>query len=125
MPQLSAIWDDENWIPSQQTTNSVSISEDDKHVYIEAALPGITPEDIDITFEKGNVWIKGEIKEEQEDKKRKFYRQAASSFSYRIAVPGDIDSTKEPIATFKNGMVKITFVKAATAQPKKIQIKTE
>lgn len=39
--------------------NGLSMSEDDKNVYVEAALPGVAPKDIDITFEKGTLWIRG------------------------------------------------------------------
>lgn len=119
------LWnEDEPWLASQNNTQSnVAISEDEKNVFIEAALPGLDPKDIDITFEKGYVWIKGEAKEEETDKKKKFYRRSTKSFSYRIAVPGDIDMNAEPTASYKHGVMTVTFTKSPKAQPKKIQIK--
>lgn len=116
--------DDENWLTTHNTASNVAVSEDEKNVYVEAGLPGIDPKDVDITFEKGYLWIKGEAKETEEDKKRKYYRHATRSFSYRIAIPGDIDLNAEPTATNDHGVTKVTFAKAAKAQPKKIQIKT-
>jgi len=120
------LWnEDESWLTTHNNTQSnVAISEDDKNVYIEAALPGLDPKDVDITFEKGYVWIKGEAKEEETDKKKKFYRRATKSFSYRIAVPGDIDMNAEPTASYKHGVMTVTFSKSPKTQPKKIQIKT-
>jgi len=120
------LWnEDESWLTTHNNTQSnVAISEDDKNVYIEAALPGLDPKDVDITFEKGYVWIKGEAKEEETDKKKKFYRRATKSFSYRIAVPGDIDMNAEPTASYKHGVMTVTFAKSPKTQPKKIQIKT-
>ena len=65
---LPSIWNDEDtWLTNSQTPSGVSISEDEKNIYIETALPGINPENIDITYENGYVWIKGEAREEEEE----------------------------------------------------------
>lgn len=103
--------------------SGLSVSEDDSHVYVEAALPGLSPEEVEMIFEKGILWIKGEKKEESEDKKKKYYRKAMSSFSYRVAVPGDVDESKEPDAVCKNGVLKIVFFKSKKGSSKKIPIK--
>ena len=121
---LPDFWDeDEEWLTTPSTQSGLSIYEDDKKVYVEAAVPGIDPKDVDITFQDGYLWIRGETKEEEEDKKKKFYRKATRSFSYRVAVPGDIDTNKEPEATYKRGVMQVAFTKSLKAQPKKIQIK--
>ena len=103
--------------------SGLSVSEDDYHVFVEAALPGIRPEEIDMIFEKGILWIKAEKKEESEDKKKKYYRKALSTFSYQVAVPGDIDETKQPDATCKNGILRVAFAKKTAGPSKKIPIK--
>lgn len=103
--------------------SGLSVSEDDKHVYVTAALPGVDEKAIDITFDKGVLWIKGEVLEEETDKKRKYYRKSTGVFSYRVAVPGDIDPNVEPDATFKNGVMTVKFAKSPKAQPKKIAVK--
>lgn len=103
--------------------SGLSISEDKKNIYVEAALPGLKNEDVDVTLDKGVLWIKGEKKEEQQDKDKKYYRKATSSFSYRLALPNNIDETKEPKANLQNGVMTITFAKAPQSQAKKINIK--
>jgi HSP20 family protein len=118
------IWDDDNWLMPQSTQNGLSISEDEKNVYIETAIPGIDPKDVEITFQDGYIWVRAETKQEEKDKNKKFYRQATSSFSYRVAVPGEVDMNSEPEATYKHGVMTITFAKSPKVQPKKIQIKT-
>ena len=122
---LPALWEDiEDMFPTLPTygvISGLSISEDDSSVYVDASVPGIQPEDIDITFEKGVLWIKGEAKEEKKD--RKYYKKASSSFSYRVALPSDIDINSEPQATCENGVMKITFQKSPKAKPKKIAVK--
>lgn len=111
--------DDEWFTPG--SPSGISISEDEKSVYVSAALPGVNEEDIDITFDKGMLWLKGEAKEEE--KERKFYRRATSSFSYRIAVPGELDLQVEPEAEYRNGVMTVRFAKSQQAQPKKITVK--
>lgn len=114
----------ENWTPMKWDENSgLSIYEDKNNVYVEAALPGLTTDDIEVTFEKGNLWIKGEKAEEQKEENKKYYRKASSSFSYRVSVPGAIDERKEPEAEFKEGIMKITFAKRKEQTPKQIKIK--
>ncbi len=119
---LSSILDqDEDWLSLPNTPSGLSVSEDDKNVYVEAAVPGVKPEDVDVTFEKGILWIKAKGEEKQEG--RKYYREASNSYSYRVAVPGDIDHNTEPNAVCKNGKVNITFAKTKSARPKKITVK--
>lgn len=121
--RIPSVWDEEDdWTPSG-APSGISISEDEKSVYVSAALPGVSEDNIDMTFDKGVVWIKGDSKEEEEDKKRKHYRKATSSFSYRIAVPGEIDPNKDPEAVYKNGVMTVTFSKSPASQPKKISLK--
>lgn len=112
---------EEEWDLVPQETSNLSISEDKNSIYVEAALPGLSQEDIEVTFDNNLLWIKGEKKEEKKDKK--FYKKAISSFSYRIAVPGDVDEKKEIEASYKNGIMKVTFPKAKKTEPKKITIK--
>jgi len=119
---LSTILDqDEDWLSLPTTPSGLSVSEDEKNVFVEAAVPGVKPEDVDVTFEKGVLWVKAKGEKKQEG--RKYYREATSSYSYRIAVPGDVDHNAEPDAVCKNGKVTITFGKAKSAQPKKITVK--
>jgi HSP20 family protein len=118
------MWNDEDFWPATNSGGNVSISEDDKNLYIEVAVPGIDPKDVDITVKDGEVWVQGEHKEEVKNDKRKYYRRAAQSFSYRVAVPADVDPNVDPVASIKHGMLTLTFTKQVKAQPKKIQIKS-
>lgn len=121
--QLPSIWNDEDsWLTTPSHPSGLSISEDDSKIYIEAALPGINPKNVEMTFQDGYLWIRGEVREEEKDKDRKYYREATKSFSYRIAVPGDIDGTIDPTAQYKHGVMTVAFIKSPKAQPKKIQV---
>lgn len=120
----SDLWEDlTDLTPLNGTLSGLTVSEDAKSVYVEAAMPGVDPKDIDVSFEKGVLWMKGSAKHEEKDGK-KYYRKASEEFSYRVAIPGEVDWNTEPVATCKNGMMTVTFAKSPKAQPKKIAVKT-
>ncbi len=115
--------DDEEW-SSFLPSSGLTVSEDENHVYVEAAVPGLDPDKVDVTFDKGVLWIRGS-KDQEEKEEKKFYRRASSSFSYRVAVPGEIDESVEPGAVCKNGVMKVTFNKKPQLEPKKITVRKE
>ena len=114
---------DEGFWGSDVSQTGLTVSEDKDHVFVEAYLPGLTPEDIEVTIEKGMLWIRGEKKEEEKNKKKKYYRKAMSSFAYRVQVPHLIDEKKELEAKYIDGVMKITFKKAKQSRAKKIIVK--
>jgi len=121
---IPSIWDEEEedrWLAWPAVPSGLSISEDEKNVYVEAAVPGVDPEKVEVTFDKGVLWIRGEA--EEEEKGKKYYRKASGSYSYRVTVPGNIDEKAEPEAVCKNGIMKVTFKKVPEAKPKKIPVK--
>jgi HSP20 family protein len=113
------------WSDDLVTSNNdgLSISEDDKNVYVKAAVPGIEPKEVEVTFDKGVLSIRAESNEKEE--KRKMIRESRQSFVYQVTVPGDIDYNVEPEATCKHGMMTVKFAKSAKSKPKKITIKSE
>lgn len=121
--RFSSLMDDDFW-STNPTNSGLSISEDDKHIYVEAALPGVDPKDVELTFHKGILRITGKASQE-EKKDRKNYRTMTSEFSYQVAVPGEIDPTAEPEATTRHGVMTVKFAKSKEAQPKKISVKSE
>jgi len=114
-------WNDE--LMTSNNNNGLSISEDDKSVYVQAAVPGVDPKDVEITFDKGVLLIRAESSEKEE--KKKIIKQSRESFVYQLTVPGDIDMNVEPEAKCKNGMMTVKFAKSPKSQPKKITIKSE
>lgn len=111
----------EDLLPTSNFLNGLSISEDEKNVYVEAAVPGIDPAEVEVTFDKGVLTIRAEKKEEEKGKT--YQRRATRSFFYR-ATPGEVDQKKEPQAVCKNGVMTVTFAKVPEAKPKKIAVKT-
>lgn len=123
--RLPSILDDESDWASFLPSSGLTVSEDENKVYIEAAMPGLESDKIEVTFDKGVLWIRGNAEDKEEDKNKKFYRRASSSFSYRIMVPGKIDENQEPDALYKNGIMKVTFNKIPEKEPKKLTVRKE
>jgi HSP20 family protein len=107
---------------------TVDIKESDKDIRVSAELPGMDDKDIDVLLSKDSVTIKGEKKEEKEDKGKDYYRMERSygSFSRTIPLPAEVDTDKVK-AEFKKGLLTVTLPKTAQAikQTKKISVKTE
>jgi HSP20 family protein len=122
---IDSVWNDmDDFMPRQSYQTGLDISEDEGHIYVEAAVPGVDPKEIELTYDKGILWIKAEAKNE-EKKGRKVYKMAQRSFQYSVGVPGEIDESHDPEATYRNGLMLIKFAKAKKAQPKRIQLKAE
>lgn len=104
----------------------VSISSDNTHVYIEAQVPGLSAKDVDVSIDnEGVLWIKGEKIEEEDCKERHYYRKSQSTYSYCVPLWDEVDTTLEPEASYKNGIMTITFTKKKEKQieTKKIKVK--
>lgn len=115
----------ENFFPSTEelTSSGVRIYEENNQLVVEVPLPGIDFQDIDVTLNKGVLWVKGESKEEEKDQQRKFYHFAKRSYSTSIVLPTQIDEKQEPKALYEDGILKINLQLARQAETKKIQVK--
>jgi HSP20 family protein len=106
----------------------VDVTESDKEIKIAAELPGMDEKDIDVSLQNNMLTIKGEKKEEKEDKGKDYYRMERSygSFSRTIPLPIEVETDKVE-AKFKKGVLNITLPKSAkaVAETKKIAVKAE
>ena len=105
---------------------SVDVWEDDKNIHIKAELPGLDEKDIDVTLTPDALSIRGEKKEEKEEKENGYWHKETSygSFQRSIALPEGINQEKVE-AQFKNGVlnIEIPWLEGARAG-KKITVKT-
>lgn len=102
----------------------VNFSEDSANVYIEALIPGVNPQDVDLSVLRNTVTISGERKAFVEQKGQIVHRSELGSgkFSRTLELPVDIDPEKIG-ARSRDGIMLITLPKAEHAKPKKIDIK--
>ena len=104
----------------------IEVSENDKNYVVKAELPGMDEKDVEVSLEDNVLTIKGEKKEEKEDRKKDAYFREISygSFYREIPLQHEIDEDKIE-AKFKKGVLKITLPKKHTTQAKSIKIDVE
>ena len=106
----------------------LDVTEDAKAFTVTAELPGMSDKDIDLSMTGDTLTIRGEKKEEKEEKGKNYFYSERSygSFSRSIPMPRQIDAAKVA-ATFKKGVLTITLPKTAAAMEelKRISVKTE
>ena len=95
----------------------VDISETDEEVKVKAELPGLEPENLDISLDQDRLILKGEKKEEREKEEKGYYMSERSfgSFYRAIQLPSEVDPQKVE-ASFKNGVLHITMGKQEEAK---------
>ncbi len=116
------IWDDMDLSWSNYRDN-LDVYETEDEVVVKANVAGLESKDIDLTFEDGVLWIKAAKEQEEKDEDKTHYAKSSWSYSYKIAIPGNIDMNKEPQAELQNGVLIVTFPKLEAAKPRKLQIK--
>jgi HSP20 family protein len=103
---------------------SVDIYENKDQIVLEAELPGLRPEDVNISVENNVLTIHGERKFEKKDEQDNFHRVERSygSFTRSFTLPPTV-ATDNVDAIFENGMLKLTLAKREEAKPRRIEIK--
>jgi len=103
---------------------AVDMSESKDEVIVKASVPGVKPEDIDVSVTGDVLTIKGEFKQEENVEKENFIRRERryGSFSRSLALPTAVDVDKA-VAEFENGVLKLRLPKSEEVKPKSIEIK--
>jgi HSP20 family protein len=101
----------------------VDLYEQDNKLIVKAAVPGVTPEELDVQIENNILTIKGEHKQEQTNEDAKVYRRevAYGAFSRSIRLPENLNFS-EIDAQFKNGVVTISIPKVEEPKPEAIKV---
>jgi HSP20 family protein len=104
----------------------VDMMQTDDDVIIEASIPGINPDDINISVTGDTLTIRGEIKSDEEVKEANYHMREIKrgSFARSILLPSQVVSDKAK-AEFENGILKLTLPKAEEVKPKTITIKAK
>ena len=106
---------------------AMDMSEDDKAYKISAELPGLDAKDVDVTISGNTLLLKGEKRQEKEEKEQNYYlsERIYGSFQRAFELPASVDRGKIA-ADFSKGVLTITLPKtpAAQKQQKKIEVKS-
>jgi len=108
---------------SAQWTPAVDIRESDDGYTIEAEVPGINPQDIEVTLDKGVLTLSGERKDASanDDGSQRHVERIYGRFVRRFSLPDSADAD-DVQATAENGVLKLAISKKAASQPRRITV---
>jgi HSP20 family protein len=116
--------DGEEFIHPSQWSPAVDISENKDEFVVSAELPGMSKDDIQVTYVDGALKIEGEHRKEKEEKNVNYHRveRVQGKFCRSFQLPTAIQQNKIS-AGFKDGILTIHLPKAEEARPKAIDVK--
>lgn len=103
---------------------AVDVAETEDGYLVEASVPGISVDDLEITLEDGVLTIQGEVKleEEKEDVNYHVRERRYGKFSRSIRFPTLVNGDSVE-ASYENGVLSLNVPKAEEVKPKRIEIK--
>ena len=116
---------DDSSVVTSQWVPRVDVKEDKDRFVLYADLPGIDPDDIEVSMDKGILTIKGERSSETSEQTDRFSRieRRYGSFHRRFALPDSADP--EGISAHgRNGVLEIVIPKRPESAPRRIQVGT-
>jgi HSP20 family protein len=114
---------DDGWF-SGRMSPMVDLSETDNAIELAVDLPGVDPDQVDIHLAGNALTIRGERKQEKEEKGRTYHRveRRKGSFARSITLPCAVVED-EVAAEYKDGVLTITLPKCQEARVRRIDIK--
>ena len=102
---------------------ALDVYQDKDNVVVETPLPGIDPNNVNISIENDVLTIEGSSEKKSEVEEKDYYRKEIrkGSFHRAVALPASVDGEKAS-AEYKNGMLRIVVPKEERVKPKQIKI---
>lgn len=113
-------WHGAEWGPP------LDVEETDREVHVRAEIPGVKPEDLEISISGNSLVVSGEKKESEEKREKGYVYQERryGSFYREVPLPVAVDENNVQ-AEYKDGVLSVTLKKSEEALPKKIQVKAK
>lgn len=111
------------WSWSPMAELDLDVAETEEEYLVKASIPGINPDDLDITFTDKILTIKGEFKEEEEKDDVHYHlrERRYGSFSRRLRLPNTIKSDAIE-AKYEDGVLTLHLPKTDEVKPKRITV---
>jgi HSP20 family protein len=114
----------EAWNEVEKFAPAANLIETETGYELTLELPGMKPEEFNVEFTGGALWISGVKKEEKEEKGKTFHRveRRYGEFrrGFRLPVPVAEDKVT---AEYKEGILRVAVPKIAEAKPKRVEVK--
>ena len=123
-PPLRTYDDEDSSVATASWAPSVDITEDDNSFKILADIPGVKPDDIEVSMDNGVLTIKGERSTEEKTEKENFRRveRQYGVFYRRFTLPETANADKIE-AHSEHGVLKVTIPKQEVAHARRISVK--
>ena len=107
------------WVPSMDAW------ETEQAFVVQVDLPGLKPEQVDVSFDRNVLSVRGTrsdtIPTDKSEKRVFFVERSPGSFSRTLRFPQDVEAAKIE-AKFENGVLTVTVPKSEAAKPRKITV---
>lgn len=124
---LDSFLDGGRWgMARAQSFPPVNVWEDSERLYVETEIPGIDPKEVDVRLEGNVLTIRGEKKQEQEEKRRNYHyvERQYGAFHRSVQLPASVDPEKVE-AGYHDGVLTVTIAKRPEATARRITVKSE
>ena len=108
----------------EEFTVPLDVYETKDHVVVRADLPGVRPEDVEVTIAGNQLTLHGEMKEEREAEEEAYYlhERAMGAFSRTVTLPSGLDTDRAE-ATYDRGTMTIRIPKREEVKPKALKVR--
>ena len=101
----------------------IDVYHEEDNLVVRASMPGVNPEDVEVTVTNDALTIKGESKVEKEVKEESYLHRERryGTFKRTVALPEGVD-TEKATTSYENGVLTVTIPKIAERKPKPLKI---
>lgn len=102
---------------------ALDVAENEDEYLVKASLPGINPDDVEITLDKNVLTISGEFEKEDETEERRYHMRERryGSFCRSLSLPNTVN-VDDIQASYEAGVLTLSLPKAEEAKPKRIAV---
>lgn len=102
---------------------AMDVAETENEYIVKASIPGIDPDDLEITFDQNTLSIKGEYKEEEDVQEERYLlrERRYGDFCRSISLPSSVNPDSIE-AVYADGVLALNIAKSEDAKPRKIQV---
>ena len=129
---MERLFDERSFVPyrhfafGRDEITPIDVYHTDKEFVVKVSLPGVKPEEIDISISGDCLTIKGETKSEEKIEREDYLYQEHryGTFSRSVALPSELKTDKAEVS-FENGILILTIPKSEEVKPKQIKVKAK